>query len=413
MTHRAHGPSHVTPSVPSEPRLPVVFNVWQTGNLANGGVESITQVLTRLRTIRPTVVTQRETPSTERWRRAGLEVIVLPDDARGSGPRALSKAQRLARTNRAMFELVRARGAKVVHNNDIRAHWMFALGARAAGARVVFNVRDVKAGDAPYARSWSVARGLADHVLVLSSEMARAIDGRVRPLPFVRGGDVGSIYSVVDFARVDEVRARSRDDLRRELGIGGDRIALAYVATINAKKAQLAFLERAARLVLDLDPRIHLYFLGDFDTDKNPYARECARAVARLGVEARVTFVGYSRRVIEWYRAADVTVLASQREGLARCMIESVAVGTPVVSFDVCSAREILERFDAGRVVRQGDYDAFARSVRELVERPRLRDELGARGRAAARKLFDPEVVVREYESLYARLAADARGGVA
>src|ERR1051325_1784786 len=62
----------------AESRPTVLFVVTQSGSRANGGVESITQVLERLRGVRPLVVTQTETGFNRRWRDAGASVSVWP-----------------------------------------------------------------------------------------------------------------------------------------------------------------------------------------------------------------------------------------------------------------------------------------------------------------------------------------------
>src|SRR5688500_3289661 len=121
----------------------VGFGIWQAGNGADGGVESITHVIERLRHVRPVVITQRETARTERWRRCGAEVHVLRDvyEAWTQDPAGI---RHVPRNNAWMARLVRARGLQVVHCNDLPAFLNVGLGARLAGARLVFNVRDVK-----------------------------------------------------------------------------------------------------------------------------------------------------------------------------------------------------------------------------------------------------------------------------
>jgi glycosyltransferase involved in cell wall biosynthesis len=109
--------------------------------------------------------------------------------------------------------------------------------------------------------------------------------------------------------------------------------------------------------------------------------------------------------IYEWYQALDLTIVASVREGLARSMIESLACGTPVVSFDVCSAREILEGYRCGFVVPKGEYSALLEQIRYLIEHPELRQAFGEAGARAAVELFDPVYVVQKYEDLYLSLS--------
>src|SRR3954469_5946408 len=87
-------------------RAQVVFVVTQSGNRANGGVESITQVLEKLRHVKPVVVTQMETTANSRWRDAGSEVLVWPMPA----PRLRS----LLRLNLRMYKLIRSTNCRVV-----------------------------------------------------------------------------------------------------------------------------------------------------------------------------------------------------------------------------------------------------------------------------------------------------------
>ena len=85
---------------------------------------------------------------------------------------------------------------------------------------------------------------------------------------------------------------------------------------------------------------------------------------------------------------ASVVVCPSRHEGLMRGMIEAMSVGRPVVSFDICSAREMLEQSSppAGVVVPHGDYaamtDALLRFATDLRPEPR-QARRGARWRIA------------------------------
>lgn len=383
-------------------RLPVAFLVFQTGNRANGGVESITQILERTRRIEPIVITQLETPVTERWRRAGLEVHVRPVafEAWSEGRAA---ARHLPRNNLWMAQFVRRRGVRVVHANDIRAFLNLGPGARLGGARVALNVRDVKPPDQPYSRNWRLAASLSDVVIGLSREMADDLRRRL-------GHDrIAHVYSAVDFTRMYPLSGSERALLRAQLGLPPDRFVLAYVAAFNPKKAQLAFLEEGLAPLVRRCPSALVVFVGDFRPDTDEYARSCLASVERQGFGRAVHFAGYDAHVERWYRGADAIVLASRHEGLARCMIEGLACGTPVVSFAVCSAREILEEHDCGIVVELGDYDGLAGAAAALAIAPaESRAAMSARGVTVTRALFDPADAVAAYEDTWLRLTGGA-----
>jgi glycosyltransferase involved in cell wall biosynthesis len=384
----------------------VGFAIWQSGNQADGGVESASQVIERMRRARPIVITQHDSAVTARWRQRGLEVHVVPR-AYESWSEARTGIVHVPRNNAWMAALVRRRQLRVVHFNDLRAFVNLGAGAGLSRARLVFNVRDVKPGDAPYRLIWRAAATACDRVIALSAEMARDLETRLRG--FGRTAPVSYFYSVVDLERMTVPSVAERARLRAQLGLDAGRLILAYVAAFNPKKAQLRFLEEALPAIAARVPTALICFVGDFRPETDPYARACADVVAARGLARHVRFVGYTPAVADWYGAADAVVLASRNEGLARCMIESLARGTPVVSFDVCSAREILEQHRCGLVARQGDYAALVDAIVTLAGAPALRADAGERGARLARDLFDPARVVGGYEDLYLSLAG-ARG---
>jgi glycosyltransferase involved in cell wall biosynthesis len=383
-----------------EESLPrVVFVIAQSGNLSNGGVESITQVLEGLRRVEPVVVTQLETPVNGRWVKRGAKVLLWPMKA--------LRPWSLLRANLRMFRLLRSTGARVVHCNDIFALWHTGFGARLGGARVLFNVRNIKPVGARYGWRWRVAKVLSHRQLVLSREMQSRLalrlginDASTRE----RQAGIEYIYSAVDTRRLYPFEGAARMRLRKRLKIDAGCFAIGYVGTFEPRKGQLDFIREAGPRLKERLPRAKVYFIGDFNTDENEYARECLQAVRDLKLEETFAFMGHRREVADWYRATDLSVVASRNEGLARCMIESLACATPVVSFDVCSAREILEERGCGLVVPEGDYEALVKQVTTLAHQEDALKQLGGAGARVARELFDPQEVVRRYEHLYLAL---------
>jgi glycosyltransferase involved in cell wall biosynthesis len=255
---------------------------------------------------------------------------------------------------------------------------------------------------------WKLSRVLSDRLVVLSREMSAYVDRNLpRPffLPEHMFAPVTMIHSLVDMERMAPPSTEERARLRRELGIGDNTPAVGIMAAFVPKKQQLELLRYLRNHPTALPGSSSLYFVGDFRPGGDEYSRACLAESQCSGLEERLRFIGYSPHVADWYRALDVVLVCSREEGLARCMIESLACGTPVVSFDVCSAREVLEAGPCGLVVRQGDFDGLLAALNAIVTDPSTRARFGAAGARLARQLFAPEVVVQAYHQVYQELS--------
>jgi glycosyltransferase involved in cell wall biosynthesis len=165
------------------------------------------------------------------------------------------------------------------------------------------------------------------------------------------------------------------------LGIERETFAVGVVGILSRKKNQLDLINGALPLVLRKSQRSHFYFLGDVNYDSE-YTAACHDALEMHGIQDRVTFLGFQRNVAEWLSAMDLTVVGSQKEGLARAMIESLASGTPVVSFDVASAQEVLGLWKAGIVCKTGDYVRLTESILCMEQDIDARSTFARNGRA-------------------------------
>lgn len=103
---------------------------------------------------------------------------------------------------------------------------------------------------------------------------------------------------------------------------------------------------------------------------------------ATLGISGRVRFVGAVEpsRLPDWYRAADLLVLPSLREGWPNVLLEALACGTPVLATSIWGTPEVLEGCAAARLV--------APDVASLTAGLRGLDELAARNRGGAARAY-------------------------
>ncbi len=90
---------------------------------------------------------------------------------------------------------------------------------------------------------------------------------------------------------------------------------------------------------------------------------------ASRGLGGRVRFLGPlpHAELAPLYTAADVSVLASEREGWANVLLESMACGTPVVASRIPGNPEVVGAPAAGRIVAGNSPEAFAAAIRDVA----------------------------------------------
>jgi glycosyltransferase involved in cell wall biosynthesis len=125
-----------------------------------------------------------------------------------------------------------------------------------------------------------------------------------------------------------------------------------------------------------------------------------------LGLDAHVVFTGFTRNPYRYLARATVSVLTSRFEGLPNVLIESMALGVPIVS-TACQygPLEILGDNEYGVLTPVGDAARFAAAVEALLDDRSRRRQLSERGRLRALD-FDRARVGPAYEDLFARTAS-------
>lgn len=376
-------------------RQNILMVAFQNHHRSNGGMESATRIFEALASdFNWTLLTNRDSERSRRWSANGAIVEQFHfDEGVPRWRRGLQQA--------ALFRLLllRARAGKtdVIHANDIRAAHVAMSVAFLLRLPMIFTIRDTKAEGNRYSQAWHrVARNVF-RAVTLSEEMG-----------YIMSRDLGvsrdrlrTINSIVDLGSFAPVPDEQRAILRRTLDIGHEEIALGIVASVRAKKGQLGFLRYVMPAIGYKIPGVRLHLLGDFRPDQDDYARACLAAVEEFRLQKQVIFHGFAADIASWLRALDVVVVSSAYEGLARSMIESMACGVPVISFDVCSAREMLKQTGAGIVVSQGDHAGMAEAVVSLCHDTQKRRNMGVRGRSVAEARFREDRVATAWREVY------------
>lgn len=198
-------------------------------------------------------------------------------------------------------------------------------------------------------------------------------------------------------------------DLARFAGVPALSVAphaptVGIVASLVPAKNHANFLEAAARVAESI-PDARFLVVGDGELRRSLELR-----ASRLGLEAKVTFLGRRADVDSLLAEMDVVCLSSDTEAMPLCLLEAAAAGRPAVATRVGSVAEVVRNGVTGLLVKAGDADALASALVELL---RDRQRLVAMGEAArehARRSFGIDATVGLYEEIALQGCADGGG---
>ena len=124
-----------------------------------------------------------------------------------------------------------------------------------------------------------------------------------------------------------------------------------------------------------------------------------------LGVDAHWCHLnGPVEDVVKTYQDSAIFVLSSRFEGFGLVLVEAMACGLPVVSFD-CPAGpdEIITDGVDGLLVPSGDVQALAEKLMALMADEDLRQRLGKRARQTAQR-YDMTVIANLWRTLFEKV---------
>lgn len=106
------------------------------------------------------------------------------------------------------------------------------------------------------------------------------------------------------------------------------------------------------------------------------------------------------------YAAADLVLFPTRADNLPLVLQESLACGTPMVSFDVGGVSELVRPGVTGYLARPHQTSDFRQGLIQLLDSPDERERLGRNCRAIAVAEYDLHRQTQCYLDLYQTLLA-------
>jgi glycosyltransferase involved in cell wall biosynthesis len=227
-----------------------------------------------------------------------------------------------------------------------------------------------------------------------------AVAGSVRDQLEIDGVDrsrISIVASCLDPARRQPGRPRA--EMRAELGLAADTIALGAVGHFAAHKGHRVLLDALGRIERT-SRRWILYLVGDGELRSDLLAQ-----AQDLGIVQQVRFLGWREDVPDLLGALDLFVFPSiSGEGSPAALKEALVMGLPILASDLAAHKEVgLEADDLFSCGQAGD---LAPKLAGMIDDPDRARRRGASLTQLAGQ-FTTKAMVEQTLSVYDRLLSD------
>ena len=127
---------------------------------------------------------------------------------------------------------------------------------------------------------------------------------------------------------------------------------------------------------------------------------ELVRTAKTLGIQNKIAMVG-EKESYAYIRHGDIFVNPSLHEGMPNVILESMALGTPVIATDCDHGPgELIENGKNGLLVPVADPVKLASAIRKLVEDRSFASELAEEAKKRAR-YFTRDKMISDYGTIF------------
>lgn len=206
----------------------------------------------------------------------------------------------------------------------------------------------------------------------------------------INENNISVIYNPQD---IHDLQQRAKEHLDDVWFTHANEPVFIAAGRLTKQKGFESLIRAFAILRDDIPCRLAILGRGELEDDLK-------KLVEELGLEGHVRFLGFQKNHLKYIRNSSIFVLSSIWEAMPMIVAETMAIGTPIVSFDCPSGpREMLDAGDCGYLVPDQNVDELSKTLRYALENPNDAKEKALKAIAKV-DTFNVSKIVESYQTL-------------
>lgn len=232
--------------------------------------------------------------------------------------------------------------------------------------------------------------------IALENRVLRKVDKVSCPSRYMQGlfretysytGKVEVIPNVIDQDLLQEIEAK---DLRAEMGLGPERVLICMPA--------VGFQLKGSDYVAEIVRRVGkgggaAFYIPGIFTNKLKRQLETVSRDIEIYLPGNLPYLEHLANL----KSCSFSISSSIHENYSMALVESVASGVPMITWDSGGNEDIVADGRNGYLIADYDVEDLVEKASMLVEQPEKLVELRSQTMAYARSAFDPEQTTQQY----------------
>jgi glycosyltransferase involved in cell wall biosynthesis len=189
---------------------------------------------------------------------------------------------------------------------------------------------------------------------------------------------------------------KSRVDIESELKLSSNCFIIIMVARLDPWKDFYTLLE-AAEIITATNKKAKFLLLGD-----GSMRAEIETIIKKKKLEESIFLLGERKDVFNYINASDISVLSTHGEGFSNALMESMALGKPVIATNVGGNLTVIGGSgESGFLIPPKSPKEFVDAINLLINNEEKRRIVGIKGQERIYSICSIQKYISDYENLF------------
>ncbi len=207
----------------------------------------------------------------------------------------------------------------------------------------------------------------------------------------------------LDLTPYQKNREQAYRSFRGEHHLAEDTLVIGWIGRFEQVKRPDLFIRVMASLKKVCRKRGGQLNLSGVMVGDGSMKEKTEEMIKEEGVQEDILLTGYLNSTVAVTQSIDILCLTSENEGFGMVVLEAMAAGKPVVSFDVGGVKDLIVEGETGFLIPFDDVEKMAETLLLLSEDKKLMYKMGEKGQAEAEK-YTLSAMVQNLELLYDKI---------